>query len=221
MLRNIISQWQAGLIAIVMAIGLTYPASAGPQIAAAGIGADQFVMKFGDRAVDLLGNANLDDTAREAAMRQLLTDHFDLNFLSRFVLSRHWRRASEAERADFRRVFEDYVVNTYGRRMRGYSGEKILVKSARAVGERGAYVASAIKRAEGAPISVNWRLRQSNGGWTIVDVVVEGVSMAVTQRSEFSAVIRANGGTVTALIDKLRRLTARKKNNATVAAKSF
>jgi phospholipid transport system substrate-binding protein len=221
MLRKFLSSWQPSLAALAITAALIQPALAGQQLAAAEMGADQFVAKFSDRAINVLRDVKAGDRNGDAAMRSLLSEHFDLNFISRFVLSRHWRRASATERTAFRATFEDYVVKTYGKRLSNYSGKKIQVKGSRAVGDNGAYVVSAIERPNATPLGVHWRLHQTDGRWAIVDVVVEGVSMIVTQRSEFAAVLRSNGGTVATLTALLREKTAGSTPNEKVAAKSF
>jgi phospholipid transport system substrate-binding protein len=66
-------------------------------------------------------------------------------------------------------------------------------------------VYSEISRPAGQPIEVGWRVRKYASSFKVVDVYVEGVSMGQTQRSEFSSVIRNNGGSLTALLDEMRR----------------
>lgn len=69
-------------------------------------------------------------------------------------------------------------------------------------------------RPQGEPIQVEWRLRREAGGWKIIDVVVEGISMAVTHRSEFSSVIGRHGGRIGGLLDVLRDKTALAETHA-------
>ena len=57
------------------------------------------------------------------------------------------------------------------------------------------------------PIRINWRVRRSENTYRVIDVVVEGVSMSVTQRDEFAAVIRRNGGKIEGLLSALERKT--------------
>ena len=91
-----------------------------------------------------------------------------------------------------------------GARLGQYSGEKFKVTGARADGDKGTIVDSNILRDPQPAVRVQWRVRQRDGHLKIVDVVVEGVSMAVTQRSEFASVIRKRGGQVSGLIEDLR-----------------
>lgn len=158
----------------------------------------------------MLADRSLSDSQREAGFRRLLERNFDLKRIGRFVLGKHWRRASRDERAEFHRLFDDFVIATYAARLGPYSGETLEVGTVRGAGERGVTVTSRILRPQGEPIRLDWRLRRiGSGGWQIVDIVVEGVSLALTQRSEFDSVIRRSGGTIDGLLQVLRDKTNR------------
>jgi phospholipid transport system substrate-binding protein len=72
-----------------------------------------------------------------------------------------------------------------------------------------AAVASRILRESGEPIRIDWRLLRRDQSWRIVDVVVEGMSMVLSQRSEYAAVIKGDGGKIEGLLTRLREKTAR------------
>ena len=97
--------------------------------------------------------------------------------------------------------------------MDGFAGVSLKlgparVDAARLGKARRATVSSLILRLRGAPVSVDWRLYQADGSWRIVDVVIEGVSLAIAQRAEFASVIRGHGGGLAGLLAKLRQATA-------------
>ena len=169
----------------------------------AGEEAARFVRGFGDTAIAMLSDPALSPAEREQEFRHLLKQGFHMEVIARFVLGRHWRRASEAERAEFGRLFEDYVVAAYARQLGSYGGEQLKVGKARTQSESIALVASRITRAQGEAYKVEWRLRRDGESWRIIDVVVEGVSMASTYRSEFSSVIAKHGGQMTGLLEIL------------------
>ena len=176
--------------------------------------AAQFVRGFGDQAIAMLSDPALAPEDREREFRRLLTDGFHLELIGRFVLGRHWRRASDEERAEFQRLFEDYVVASYAQQLANYAGEQLVIQRGQVKGERGALVSSQITRPQGDPIQVEWRLRRAGEGWRIIDVVVEGISMAVTHRSEFSSVIGSHGGRIDGLLEVLRDKTAPAETHA-------
>ncbi len=84
--------------------------------------------------------------------------------------------------------------------------------------DRGALVGGRITRPQGDPVQVEWRLRRAADSWKISDVVVEGISMAVTRRSEFSSVIGSHGGRIEGLLEVLRKKAALADTHASAGA---
>jgi phospholipid transport system substrate-binding protein len=105
-------------------------------------------------------------------------------------------------------LFGEFIVKTYSQRLGGYAGETFTVTSARKVGKKGdVIVKTRIGRPSGPPLDAGWRVREIDGAHKIIDVQVEGVSMAVTQRQDFAAVTRRQG--VEGLLQILRARTER------------
>jgi phospholipid transport system substrate-binding protein len=137
----------------------------------------------------------------------LFQANFDGPGIARFVLGRYWRSASQDEQQEFLRLFEDYVVFVYGTRFSSLSGETLKIRGSRAE-ESGVVVSTDIISPGGeAPIKIDWRLVTDNGVFKINDVVIEGISMMVTQRSEFASVIQRHGGQVSGLLSLMREKT--------------
>lgn len=168
-------------------------------------GAAQFMQHIAGQAISILQTPNGTLEQREAHFRSLLAQGFDLDFISRFVLGKYWRRASAEERADYQALFREYILKTYSRRLGGYSGETFQIKGARAAGKQDVMVSTVIVQPNGPPIKADWRVRVYNQGYRIIDIMVEGVSMAITQRDEFSTVVRAQG--MQGLLQALRART--------------
>lgn len=164
------------------------------------------ISSLGSQALEVLGKGT-PQSQRVARFRELLREDFDVPAIARFVLGRYWNVATEEQRAEFVRLFEDYIALAYSTRLAEYAGETFKVMSSRPDAD-GAIVQSQILRPAGqAPIKVDWRLVGRNGAYKISDVSVDGISMAVTQRSEFASVIQHNGGQVEGLIALLRQKT--------------
>ncbi|MDP6876841.1 MAG: ABC transporter substrate-binding protein [Alphaproteobacteria bacterium] len=166
-----------------------------------------FLRTLAADAFILLSDENLTPANRALAFRQLLRRDFDLPAVSRFVLGRYWRRASSAEQAEFTRLFEDYVVAIYGRRLGNYGSAGLIVTGHRDDGSDGAIVHSRIEPHNGPVIKLDWRMKKRGNGWRVIDIMVEGVSLAMAQRSEFATVIRSSGGRVSGLLTRLRKKT--------------
>ncbi len=157
--------------------------------------AASFISDLVNTALKTLENKNADEQARGAQFRQLLDDDFDMPRISKFVLGRYWNDASDQDRRQFEKLFEDYVVRSYAARFGEYSGETVKITNSRPESETSTIVQSQIVRPNGAPpAKVDWRVRKDASGFKIIDVDVEGVSMVLTQREQFSSVIQRNGG---------------------------
>ena len=175
--------------------------TAAPNVIAAD--ASVFMNELWHHAVEVLSK-KLPQSERLTRFRELFHADFDGPGIARFVLGRYWRSASEQEQQEFLRLFEDYVVFVYGTRLSNFNGETFRVRSSR-TDESGTVVSSDIVGPSGeAPIKVDWRLITDKGAFKINDVVIEGISMLVTQRSEFASVLQRHGGQVGGLLTMMR-----------------
>ena len=170
-------------------------------------GAADFVRAAGARTFESLAE-EMTDEQRAARFRAILTETFDLPTIARFTLGRYWRRASKKQRDEYVKLFEEFIVQAYSHRFKDLSGRTFRVKQSRKLNARDQLVLSEIEVEKGKPpVRVNWRVRLRDKAYRVIDVVVEGVSMSVTQRDEFAAVIRSKGGKIEGLLDALRRKT--------------
>jgi phospholipid transport system substrate-binding protein len=165
-----------------------------------------FIEGLADQAIDALTPPVISRAEREARARSLLNDNFAVPAIGQFVLGRYWRDATAEQRSEYLRLFEDLIVITYVDRFIRYSGEKLKVTRTLSDAASGdVMVYSEISRPAAPPLEVGWRVSRRDRALKIVDVLVEGASMSLTQRSEFASVIRNNGGSVAALLDEMRR----------------
>lgn len=153
------------------------------------------------QAISAITDTQASPQDREAKFRDLLTAGFDVPRISRFVLGRYWNASTDAQRQQFGQLFEDWIVHTYSAQFTSYSGEKVQVTGTRAESDTTTVVLSQFVSTNGAPpAKVEWHVRdEGNGDYKVVDVSVEGVSMALTQRDEIAAVADRNGGSVEGL----------------------
>ncbi len=202
--RRIVFSLASWLLLVLVTVGTVRAESVATAEDAAA-----FVRDFGDRGIAVLADRSLSDEERRDQFHVFFSSRFAVDAISRFALGKHWNKANEQERAEYRRVFEDYIVAIYARRLGNYAGETLKIGAGRLETPQAAAVNSRILRSEGKPIDIVWRLRRRDGSWRIVDIVVEGVSLAITQRSEFNAVIRSSGGNIKGLLARLRKVTRR------------
>ena len=169
-------------------------------------GAAEFVRSLGNEAGALQSAAKTQaPEKRKAALRDLVRRGFNLELTSQFVLGKYWNRATAKQRAQFQDLFTEYLLNSYARHLRAYRVETLSVVASHPVGRQDVLVETSIEGVEGAANPV-WRVRAEAGQYKIIDVSIEGVSLALTQRREFAAVINRKG--LDGLLDMLREKLA-------------
>ena len=170
---------------------------------------EDFIRETSARVSSSLGKNGISDEERERRFRELLNETFDVPYITRFVLGRYWRVMTEAEKSEFSELFSNFLVRTYANRFRNFSDGGFTIRKSRKISSRETIVLSSVQMQDQPPIDVEWRVRNQDRGFRISDVVVEGLSLSVTQRDEFSSVIRRSGGKVDGLIRALRRQASR------------
>lgn len=162
----------------------------------------QFIQTLGNRAIEILSSPNNSIEVQEGRLREILREDFAIEIIGRFVAGKYWREMTVDQKLNYQKLFSEWVLKTYSIRLGGYSGETLRVINTTDAGKSDNIVHTRIEKAEGGGIKTNWRVRELNGQYKIIDVYIEGVSMAVTQRSEFGAVLQRRGAD--GLIDLLR-----------------
>ena len=147
-------------------------------------------------------------TERGSRFRMLLNRGFDLNEVGRLMLGRYWRRATPEQRKEFTDLVEDYVTRLYEGRFAEIAGISVAIDGTKQV-ESATMVYTTAVRPNGAPVHLDWRVAEVAGRLAVTDIVVEGVSMVIAGRAEFSSIIRQSGGDIGGLLDLLRKRTGR------------
>lgn len=186
--------------------------SVGVSARAADSEASEFIRDLGVRAVDVLHDKEGSTFAeRESAFRDILVEAFHIRTISRFVLGRYWKSATDAQRQAYNDIFVDFIVRVYASRFDSYNGETFEIMETMESDKQGdVIVRTRILRPSGEPpIGVDYRVRVIEGGYRVVDINVEGISMLHTHRIEFASVINRKG--MDGFLDELRaQVEARK-----------
>ncbi len=189
-----------GLLPIA-AVATAAPAPA-PEAAAA------FVRRLGERAFAVLRRRDLDRAGKLRALEVLVEEATDLELLARLVLGRYWRRATPAQRARFVDLFRRLLRKSLAERLDDYGGQTLEVVGAEPVGRADVLVHTRVRGpGTGKALAVDWRVRRRNGRFVVIDVIAEGVSLLITQRSQVAEVIGREGidGLLRVLEERLRR----------------
>ncbi len=187
---------------------LLFLASAPAPLWAKDADAGAFLESLNREAHAKLADLELSQEQREANFRAMFRTAFDIPAISRFVLGRYWREASDDQRQSFMELFEELNMRRFLPYFADVSDKAIAVKRVQPEDARPNLfrVSSVINRPEGEPIAVVWRIRDNGGDYKVLDIVAEGVSMAISLRQEYGTVAKTEG--VDGLLAMMRKKTA-------------
>jgi phospholipid transport system substrate-binding protein len=155
----------------------------------------------------LLNNMQNADALGFAGRRDIIAPvikkSFDLKFIARFVLGRHWEGLSSGQQREFRDVFTSWTIANYAARFNGYANEKFVTVSSEEARKGRVVVRTVLEvndnRAD--DVTLDYLLREAFGKWRIINVIAKGVSDLSLKRADYGAVIKAEG--FASLIEKL------------------
>jgi len=175
------------------------------QYAVAGDDPGAYVMAMTKNAIDTLTSQSISQQEKEIQFGQLFDKNFDVPSISRFVLGKYWKQASIDQKKKFIKTFRNYVVKTYSSRFNEYSGEQLQLLNTENESNPNIFlVHTALERQDAPIIKVDWRIGKKKDRFVILDIIIEGISLAITQRSEFVSVIDQNEGNIDQLISMLK-----------------
>ena len=162
------------------------------------------IEKLAAEVIDGLTDETMPADRRENLFRGLLARDLDIPLIGRFVLGRHWRTATEDQRQAYLKAFTRFIVATYAKRLGGIRVDHFEVIGAKSVGPRDILVKSRVANGGKKQIRADWRVRERESTFRILDLSVEGISMALTMRQEFQSILRRKEG-IEGLISMLKQ----------------
>ena len=157
-----------------------------------------FVNNFSNQIITVADDKKLNIDQKRDQVIKIIDGVIDSGWIAKFVLGKNYRQASDEQKDLFKALYRDFVINTYGPKFNGYNGEKFSITSI--TNDTNYYIAKCIFHSKATtPINIDFRIRKNNDikisklNFLIFDIVVEGISLIETQRSEFGAVINKDG----------------------------
>jgi len=182
-----------------------------PRIAAAAIDpqrATAFINAAGNDLVGAMNDPRLDLPQRRARVAAVLRRVIDIEGTGRFILGRYARTASPADMQEYLRLFDETIVRNLSARFGEYRGVRFSLGRSQQRLEEDVLVNTNVERPNTPAFSLDWRVSEVGGQPKVVDVIAEGTSLRLTQRSEYAAVIQRNGGQIGPLLDAMRNQIA-------------
>jgi phospholipid transport system substrate-binding protein len=193
----------SGLIALAAAV------AAQQRPAQSAAGPASFLESYGDRAISVLSDGSRSEAQQRGAFGDLLREGFDLESISAFVLTPYWRQASDQQRSRFIDVFQAVLAQRFLPLFEGARSESFAIESTRNIGGREDLysVETVLIGDSGRRVNTSWRIKETGGGYRILDVNVEGASMAHTFRDEYRSFVRRSDQGIDGLIQQLEQRT--------------
>jgi phospholipid transport system substrate-binding protein len=165
--------------------------------------AADLIRRTAGRVLDLVMTKT--GAAREAGILRVLETDFDLNYMARSALGKHWNQATPDQRERFLKAAANAEAHAYARRFGQYGGQTLTVdpSTPKMRGDGVSIVNSTLTQTDDEPLAIQWEVHNGGQGARIIDVRIGGVSMLVTRRAEYNSFIQAQGGKVEPLIAEL------------------
>ena len=189
---------RAFLLAAVAAAALV--ATRAPAFAADAAG---FVQTFGKNLTDVV-NGDGPLAEKQQRLRPLIDQDVDVDTIARFCLGRFSASSTPQQVSEFSKLFHAVLVNNITSKIGEYKGVTFVVGGANVRGAE-TVVSSVVTRPNNAPNNVQWIVSTAGGAPKIVDVVAEGTSLRLTQRSDYASFLGQHGNNMDALISAMRR----------------
>ena len=143
----------------------------------------------------------LDDDSAMAIIQREISPQFDFNYLTMFVLGKHWRKASDDEKADLTSLFQNLVERTYSKSLAKFKEQEIRFLPSEVFKDGSVSVGVNVLN-KGQNVLIDYLLKENDGQWVVSDVKIENVSLLGNFRRQFNTIIRKDG--IAGLIGLLR-----------------
>jgi phospholipid transport system substrate-binding protein len=172
------------------------------------IEADVFVQSTGNRAASTLGG-NLNKEQRVEELKKIAKETVDIYGVGMYSLGATRKSLNDEQLKTYNQVFENYFLKSFADRLAEYSNPIIEVNSKEKLNENYTIVSSTLVATDKRPeIKIEWRIYTKNPDAPLIrDLIIEGLSLARTQKEEFSSIIQNANGDVNALFDNLKNFS--------------
>ena len=170
---------------------------------------DVFIQSTVNRAADTL-SSNLSKEERIEELKQIARDTVDIDGIGLYSLGSHRKDLNKNQLSDYKRVFEQYFLKSFSSRLAEYSNPEIEVISKNKINENYTIVLSKLVGTDTRPeVKIEWRVYTKNlDNLLIRDLIIEGLSLARTQKEEFNSIINSNNGNIEALLKNLTNFSS-------------
>ena len=184
------------IFAIINILNVNYSHSIEPDI---------FIQSTVNRASEALNNKFTKEEKLEK-LKRIASETVDIKGIGFYTLGSYRKNISEAQRKEYEKLFNNYFLKSFSSRLAEYSNPEIEVKSKKKLNENYTMVTSVLVGTDQRPeVNINWRVYTKDPLNPLIrDLIIEGLSLARTQKEEFSSIIESNGGDIQFLFETLK-----------------
>ena len=172
------------------------------------IEADVFIQSTVNRAAETLG-AGLTKEERMDELKKIALDTVDIKGIGFYSLGVHRKTTNEEQKIEYLKAFENYFLQSFSSRLAEYSNPIINVDSKKKINENYTIVSSTLAATDKRPaVKIEWRVYTKNKEQPLIrDLIIEGLSLARTQKEEFNSIINSASGDINVLLENLRNFS--------------
>ena len=168
--------------------------------------AEDFVKSITKQGIEEIINSDVTQAEKDQRFAKLFNEYLDLDFIGRFVLGRYWKTATPKQRSEFITVYRELNIKTWSKRFDEFKGKIFIFNGTTPPSSQNQiFVNSTVPMDQGAPAKVVWRVKETNGQFKVVDIIIENVSLAITARNEYTTYIRKSPDGIDGLINDLKK----------------
>jgi len=157
--------------------------------------ASMYVKALGDQALSTIHDASIPKEKKQATIEKLFKENLDFAWVGKFVMGRFWREATDDQKTRYLETYKNFLTKHYTSRFSEYTSGSFKVTDSKEIERGDSQVTMEIVSDEkgAAPVVIDYKIHKVNGAFKVYDIIVEGVSLITTQRSEFGAVLDRSG----------------------------
>jgi len=167
---------------------------------------NEFVQSTVDKASEALSN-KISTEVKIKKLKIIAKENVDIRGIGFYTLGKHRKLLTDSQKNEYTSLFEEYFLKTFADRLAEYTDPKVRVDSYEKLNENYTIVSSVLIATEKRPeVKIDWRIYTKNPEKPLIrDLIIEGLSLARTQKEEFNSIIQSNDGDINALFSSLKK----------------
>jgi phospholipid transport system substrate-binding protein len=150
---------------------------------------ESFVLNTSEKVIALL-RSKIPASEKHEGLCRIFLEVMDVEWIGKFALGHYWQPLSSEERKAYLNAYKKYLANNYVSKLKEFNNQKVIIKSVKKLDD-GQYMMTTEIQAPDANTKVEYRIKETNSGYKIRDIIAEGVSLLNTERSEFGSALNS------------------------------